>query len=305
MTTTLQSPPANLSASPVFKGRSAAEWAIIEAEEHDELYSGQTPFGGDTLEFTIEQALWYEDYCYKKGRRRDRGHRTARFLELVDLTDLAGKRVLDIGSGIGQYSVLCAKAGAIVTGVELSEVGVATAKEMAQANGVAERCEFIHGDFTEQELPAEEFDVVMMHEVLHHAIKYPGLKELIMKITKKGGRIVIADTVQGAWPIHMGRKLVKFMRFLGRPEAREQEEDLGDVLFKPSTYEEFAEGFSRSRIERMSFFFMVKQTFLQWHTDRFLVRAFLRGTKYLDDLLLTICPPLRKGCGEGILYLEK
>ena len=281
------------------------EWAVIEAEEHDEQYDGQTPFGLDTLEFSIERALWYEDYCYKKGRRRDRGHRTKKFLELVDLSSLQGKRVLDIGCGIGQYSVLCAKAGANVTGVELSSVGVETAKKMAKANGVADRCEFINGDFTQQEFPDGEFDVVMMHEVLHHAIKYPGLKELIQRITKNGGKIVIADTVQGAWPIHVGRKIVKFCRFFGHPGMREQEEDLGDVLFKPETYRDFSVGFRNRQIFQMSMFFMVKQTFLQWHTDKLVVRLFLRSTKLLDDVLLTLCPPLRRSCGEAILYLEK
>lgn len=307
MSTTLQAAPPRQSRSsqPVFRGRSADEWAVIEAEEHDELYDGQTPFGLDTLEFTIERALWYEDYCFKKGRRRDRGHRTKQFLQLVNLDDLEGKRVLDIGCGIGQYSVLCAKAGAKVTGVELSSVGVATAEKMAAANDVSENCEFIHGDFTQQEFQDGEFDVVMMHEVLHHAIKYPGLKALIQRITKDGGRIVIADTVQGAWPIHAGRKLVKFMRFFGKPELRAQEEDLGDVLFTTSTYREFAEGFSKHRIIPMSFFFMVKQTFLQWHTDKFAVRAFLRATKCLDDVLLTCLPFLKRGCGEAVLYLEK
>lgn len=278
---------------------------MIEAEEHNEQYTGQTPFGLDTLEFTIEHALWYEDYCFKKGRRRDRGHRTKKFLELVDLASLQGKRVLDIGCGIGQYSVLFAKAGALVTGVELSSVGVNTALEMAEANGVADRCTFINGDVTDQEFPDGEFDVVLMHEVLHHAIKYPGLKDLILRLTKPGGKVVIADTVQGAWPVHFGRKVVKFFRYLGKPELRRREVDLGDVLFTLKTYSDFAEGFAKSEIYRMSFFFMLKQTFLQWHTDKFAVRALLCCAHGLDRIVLTLCPPLKRGCGEAILYLER
>ncbi len=304
MSQALQTPPTSRTQA-IHRGRSAIEWAVIEAEEHDEQYDGQTPFGLDTLAFSIEHAVWYEDYCYKKGRRRDRGHRTKKFLELVDLSDLKGKRVLDIGCGIGQYSVLCAKAGAQVTGVELSSVGVATARKMAEANGVEERCEFINGDFTEQDFPEGEFDVVMMHEVLHHAIKYPGLKQLIQRVTKPGARIVIADTVQGSWPINLGRKVVKFCRYFGRPDLRRQEEDLGDILFKLETYREFSEGFASHHIYPMSMLFMVKQTSLQWHTDKLPVRLFLRTMKLLDDVLLTICPPLKSCCGEAILYLKR
>ncbi|MEM9382108.1 MAG: class I SAM-dependent methyltransferase [Planctomycetota bacterium] len=304
MTTTLETPETTRS-RPIHLGRTATEWAVIEAEEHNEQYTGQTPFGLDGLEFTIEHALWYEDYCFKKGRRRDRGHRTKKFLQLVDLASLEGKRVLDIGCGIGQYSVLCAKAGAHVTGVELSSVGVETARKMAEANGVADRCTFVNGDVTEQSFDDDSFDVVLMHEVLHHAIKYPGLKDLILRIAAPGAKIVIADTVQGAWPIHFGRKVVKFCRYFGQPEKRRQEEDLGDVLFTTKTYETFAEGFRKSEIHRMSFFFMVKQTALQWHTDRWYVRALLRAAHGLDRVLLTLVPPLKSGCGEAILYLER
>ena len=304
-TAELLAQPADLRDEVVVLGRTADEWAEIEAEEHDELYADQFPFGLDGYAFTIQRALWYEDYAYKKGRRRDRGHRTKKFLELVDLENLSGKRVLDIGCGIGQYSVLCAKAGADVTGVELSSTGVAKAREMAAANGVADRCTFINQDFTKIDFEANSFDVVMMHEVLHHAIKYPGLKEKIMDVLGEGGRVVIADTVQGSWPVHFGRKIVKFCRHFGNPEVRTQEEDLGDVLFDLATYEEFARGFSHHEIHTMSFLYMVKQTFLQWHTDRFVVRAILRAAKLADDVLLTVFPFLRKSCGEAVLHLKR
>lgn len=287
-----------------FRGRTAEEWAVIEADEHDGEYRDLYPFGLRQLEFSVEHVLWYEDYAYKKGRRRDRGHRTGKVLQLIDLNSLDGKEVLDIGCGIGQYSVLMAKKGAIVTGVELSPVGVRRAKEVASANDVSSACTFICGDITHVELPDDRFDVVLMHEVYHHAIKYPGLKEMIRKVAKPGAKIILADTMRGAFLIERGRRLVKAVRFWRWLYKHQHEDNLGDVMLTLKDYEEFAEGFSEKQIFTMSYFYMVKQTFLQYHVDKFYVRWFLRFTKLLDDIVLTLFPIMKKGCGEAILFLR-
>ena len=288
-----------------YGGRTAEEWAEIEAVEHDEEYREAFPFGLQKYSFTVEHALWYEDYAFKKGRRRDRGHRTRKVLQLVDLNSIEGQKILDIGCGIGQYSKLFAKKGAIVTGVELSPVGVEIAKKIAAANNVADQCTFITGEFTKQNFPDEKFDIVLLHEVYHHAIKYPGLKDQIKQITKTGGKIILADTVRGSRIIHMGRRLVKYFRFMLQPEARQHEQDLGDVLFPIEQYETFAKGFSQYELFMMSYLYMIKQTALQYHVDKFYVRWFLRAVKYADDLLLTLLPFLKRGCGEAILYIRK
>lgn len=284
--------------------RTTEEWAAIEAAEHDAQYANQFPFGLKQDKFTIERALWYEDYCYKKGRRRDRGHRTRKFLLLVDLSTLKHKRVLDIGCGIGQYSVLCAMAGATVVGVDLSNVGTVRAREIAAANKVAGQCDFRAGDFSRMEFEPRSFDVVMLHEVLHHAIKYPGIKEKIASLVRPGGKIVVADTVRGGGLVHLGRRLTKYLRYRKQPELRAQHDDLGDVLFGLDTYHEFARGFPHYRIYPMSYLYMVKQTGLQYHLDKLYVRWFLRLVRHIDDALLFLIPPLRKKCGEAILYIE-
>jgi len=226
-------------------------------------------------------------------------------LELIDLDSIFGKKVLHIGCGIGQYGVLLARKGAHVTGVDLSSVGIQIANRIAEANEVTDRCDFIVGDITQQDFPLMYFDVVFLHEVYHHAIKYPGLKEMISRITKPGGKIILADTVRGSSAIHLGRRLVKYFRHRGRDEVRLHEENLGDVLFPVEEYERFAEGFGHHEIFMMSYLYMVKQTVLQYHVDKFYVRWFLRLVKYTDDVLLTVLPFLKKGCGEAVLYIRK
>ena len=285
-----------------YRGRSPAEWAAIEAEEHDRHYRGAFPFGGDGFTFTVQQALAYEDYCYKKGRARW-GHRTRKFLELLDVEALPGKAVLDIGSGTGQLAVLYAMCGAEVTGVDLSLAGTEIATRTAAANGVADRCRFITGEFSAVDLPEGAFDVVALHAVLHHLIKYPGAMEKIALLVRPGGTIVVQDTVRGGRVLHAFRKLVKLVAHLRRGR-RQHEEDLGDVLFGIETYERWAWQFPYHEIHMMDCFYMINKVFERLGTKAGPARAVLRVAKLADDLIAAMLPGLRRSFGNAVLLLR-
>lgn len=51
------------------------------------------------------------------------------------LGDLRGRRVLDVGCGGGNNAVACARSGAVVTGVEISNAMLVAAKRLAKVNG--------------------------------------------------------------------------------------------------------------------------------------------------------------------------
>src|SRR5207237_4926291 len=55
------------------------------------------------------------------------------------LGDVAGKRVLDLGCGVGHFSTLLALRGAHVAAVDISERCVAITRERARASGVGQR----------------------------------------------------------------------------------------------------------------------------------------------------------------------
>ena len=280
-------------------------WEELERKEHDERYANAYPFGRNSYRFSPEYVLWYEDYAYKKGRRRDRGHRTRKVFELMELHGLRGQKVLDIGCGIGQHAVFFAMHGAEVTGIELSPVAIEIAQTMARENGIGDGCRFIAGEFTKIPLPFESFDIVLLHEVYHHIIKYPGVKEKIISLPRPGGRIMLTDTMRGGGLIHMGRRLSKYLRYKIRPISKEHELDAGDVLLTLQDYHELGQRGSSYEIYPMSFLYMIKQSGLQYHTDKVAVRMFLRVMKLADDVLLSIFPILRKHCGEAVLCIIK
>ena len=71
-------------------------------------------------------------------------------LTLEECGDLRKKEVLDIGCGSGRYSLAMAKQGAPkVIGIDFSNNMLKLAQDLAEENGLKERCDFIEADFLE------------------------------------------------------------------------------------------------------------------------------------------------------------
>lgn len=272
---------------------SAEEWERREREEHDLIYENSLPFGLKDYIIDPHYVIWWEDYCYKHGRRPDRGHRTKRVFELIDLENLKHKTILDLGCGNGQYSVFLALLGATVYGIDLSPVGIQVASKIASANHIAHKCHFSVQNASRLDFKDSFFDIVLLHEVLHHAIKYPNVKDEVFRVLKKGGRVVCAETLRGNFLFQLGR----FFTMRGH-EAK------GDVIITPQDLDNFALGFSDYQVEMMSLLFMCKRIF-QNYLHIAPIRWIVFFTKKIDDILLKYIPHLSRYCGECILTLVK
>lgn len=75
--------------------------------------------------------------------------------------DLSEAKVLDIGCGSGRYSIECARRNASrVVGIDFAPSMIKFSQELARQMNVADKCEFICGDFLKY--PFEEsFDVIL------------------------------------------------------------------------------------------------------------------------------------------------
>jgi 2-polyprenyl-3-methyl-5-hydroxy-6-metoxy-1,4-benzoquinol methylase len=79
---------------------------------------------------------------------------------MTESGDVQGKSILDIGCGSGVYCIELAKRGAKrVLGIDFSDSMLAIAREAARKDGVADRIEFIRGEFTGHDFGNEKFDV--------------------------------------------------------------------------------------------------------------------------------------------------
>jgi ubiquinone/menaquinone biosynthesis C-methylase UbiE len=211
-----------------------------EADEHDELYTGAYPFWGDTLEVDVEEVERIYDVCYKPGTNRN-GKRKRRLLELLDVDNVDGKKILDVGCGNGQHSVYLAMKGANVWGFDISRQGLAMADRVAEANDVAERCEFSIQTASDMAYRSDEFDIVLCSSVLHHIWKYDGVQDELYRVLRPGGALVFDDGMRS-------NELYTTLRDAYR-KVTNQTQDLGDVDVEYRDLVSYGERFSRTHME--------------------------------------------------------
>ena len=82
----------------------------------------------------------------------------------------SGKRVLEVGCGIGTDTISFARAGAFVTAVDLSGKSLALASSRAKLFGLAEQIRFYQADAEHlaSAVPREDYDLVYSFGVIHH-----------------------------------------------------------------------------------------------------------------------------------------
>jgi 2-polyprenyl-3-methyl-5-hydroxy-6-metoxy-1,4-benzoquinol methylase len=92
-------------------------------------------------------------------------------LQFADFPKWAGRRVLEIGCGIGTDTVSFARAGARVTAVELSEESAALARTRLSAYGLTDRVTIHVGnaEALPQVVPPQPYDLVYSFGVIHHS----------------------------------------------------------------------------------------------------------------------------------------
>ncbi|MFP4056874.1 MAG: class I SAM-dependent methyltransferase [Candidatus Brocadiia bacterium] len=113
------------------------------ADSFDAIYTGQKgPLGR-----WLDRVLRWDMY--------------ERFRRTVAECDEPGLEVLDVGCGSGRFSVAVARAGARrVVGLDFAEGMLGISRQLAESEGVGERCEFRNADFMECDFD-RPFDVIL------------------------------------------------------------------------------------------------------------------------------------------------
>ncbi|HYI02467.1 class I SAM-dependent methyltransferase [Hyalangium sp.] len=112
------------------------------------------------------------------------------------LGDLRGKHVLDVGCGEGSNSMLMAKSGARVTGVDISPGSIDLCKQRARLEGVESQTQFLCSPLEAVSLPEETFDIIWGDGILHHLIPEldPVLHQL-MRWARPGALFLFSEPV--------------------------------------------------------------------------------------------------------------
>jgi len=136
--------------------------------------------GNDKRKAVIKQ-YWESEPCgtrysneadrlaYFADLERVRYQMEPHILELADFRSSKGRKVLEIGVGAGIDFANWVKAGAIATGVDLTESGLSLAKEWLALLGYRENpFQLLAGDAEDLPFLHDSFDIVFAYGVLHH-----------------------------------------------------------------------------------------------------------------------------------------
>lgn len=128
----------------------------------------------------------------QEARRSDLEARLLRLLGPFSGTE----RALDVGCGTGAFAHALAPHVGEVVGVDESEEYLAAAREHAPPG-----CTFVVGDAESLPFPYGDFDLVGCLRVLHHVRRPELVVAELARVTRRGGRILLADQLGDVDPI--------------------------------------------------------------------------------------------------------
>lgn len=149
--------------------------------------------------------------------------------------DVRGRTVLDFGCGSGENSLVLARRGARVVGVDLSESLLRLARRRLEVNGVAEGARFVAGSAHDLPLAARSVDLVLGIAILHH-LDLDLVSKEVRRVLKPGGRAIFQEPVRNSAVIRFLRSLIPYRA----PDISPYERPLTDAELQ-----RFANGFSR------------------------------------------------------------
>jgi SAM-dependent methyltransferase len=143
------------------------------------------------------------------------------------LGNIDGLTVLDFGCGKGENSLLLARRGAHVIGVDISISLIDLARQRLEMHGFSCAADFVVGSAHDLPLATESVDLVVGIAVLHHLNLELAARE-VFRVLKNGGRAIFQEPVRDSRMLRAVRKVIPyrspnispFERPLTSPELR-------------------------------------------------------------------------------------
>lgn len=157
--------------------------------------------------------------------------------ELIDFGGFRGKRLVEVGCGVGTDLARFAAGGAKVLGVDLSETAIGLARANLALHHLNGRV--VVADGGELPLPDASVDVFYAHGVLQYAAEPRRIVLEALRVLRPGGTAVFMVYNRVSWLI----ALSKVMKV-----ALEHEDAPGLRLYSAGEFRELLEGFRRTRI---------------------------------------------------------
>jgi ubiquinone/menaquinone biosynthesis C-methylase UbiE len=154
---------------------------------------------------------------------------------LVDFCGYRGKRLLEVGCGVGIDLVRFAEGGAEVTGIDLAEVSIGLAKKNFAPRSLSVDLHVMNGE----EMPFEDdsFDVVYTHGVLQYTAHASEMVSEIRRVLRSDGEAILMVNNKNSWLNVMSKVMNVGLEFEDAPVFKKYSIGEYKQLLKPfSTY---------------------------------------------------------------------
>jgi 2-polyprenyl-3-methyl-5-hydroxy-6-metoxy-1,4-benzoquinol methylase len=212
-----------------------------------------------------------------------------RQLAALLLGDVNGKDLLDMACGMGEESVYFAKLGARVTGIDISDVGIASLKKRAAHHRLDITALEMRVDPTS--FADDSFDRIHGLGILHHVGIEAGLRE-VDRLLRPGGLGVFLEPIGDSPTIEAVKTfLMRHARFLGEfDHVTDHEHNL--------TWREVESAVKRFTDVR------IYPYHLMYRLKRFIPQDSLDAVRRIDAGLLTLLPRLRHYAGGVVIAVR-
>jgi len=200
-----------------------------------------------------------------------------KFLEdFLKSNELEGKRVLDYCCGSGVYSILPAKLGAEVTGIDFSKNSIKNAKTRAKNCGVADACKFYSEDVEEMTFNSGKYDFILLID----SLLYLDMNKTFIKLSemlKDDGEFILIEGMGSNFFFNLNRK-----RNISNYASGFEEE------LTKKTIEEISKSFENIFFLKKDFYFGFTSTFAYILEEKFKVKIDDKVFVFFDDLIRRI-----------------
>lgn len=177
-------------------------------------------------------------------------HTDKPFGNIMPLDRLEGKRVLEIGCGMGLHTETLTRAGAKLTSIDLSPTSVAATKRRLELKNLPSDVRQM--DAQAIDFPDDTFDIVWSWGVIHHSAMTGRIVKGIHRILRKGGEAYVMVYNLEGMPAYItmarsymlgfwrGRSLDEYLwrdtdGFMARYYSKDQLADLFNTFFERVT----------------------------------------------------------------------
>ena len=160
-----------------------------------------------------ELYLTGEDFASYRAQAEARFRLEPHILEFAQFESSKGKKVLEIGVGLGADHQRFAQAGADLHGIDLTERAVEHTRRFIELSG--QKSNLRVGDAENIDFPNQHFDIVYSWGVLHHSPDTPRAIAEVYRILKPGG--IARIMIYHKWSMIGFMLWVRYALLLGKP----------------------------------------------------------------------------------------